>query len=251
MRYASATDKGIVRKNNEDFQAVLNAGQDTVFVIADGMGGHAVGELASRTAVEYVLYALPRELESAKNKKDIEDILRLIIEKANVRVYLGSLDNKEFKGMGTTLTIAVLRDWRLYISHIGDCRVYLMHGSTLDRLTVDHTLVQELVDTGSITEEEALMHPKRHVLLKSLGVNEFMSPDTYSFDISEGDLILMCTDGLYGYVDETEIRTILRRHKNLDACAAQLVSAANRAGGKDNVTVILIHCDRDKNKETL
>jgi len=251
MRYASATDTGIVRKNNEDFQAVLNAGQDTVFVIADGMGGHAVGELASRTAVEYVLSALPRELESAKNKKDIEDVLRLIIEKANVRVYLGSLDNKDFKGMGTTLTIAVLRDWRLYISHIGDCRVYLMHGSTLDRLTVDHTLVQELVDTGSITAEEALTHPKRHVLLKSLGVNEYMSPDTYSFDISEGDLILMCTDGLYGYVDETEIRTILRRHKDLDACAAQLIGAANRTGGKDNVTVILIHCDRDKNKETI
>lgn len=251
MRYASATDTGTVRKNNEDFRAVLNVGQDTVFVIADGMGGHAVGELASRTAVEYVLSALPRELETAKNKKEIEDVLHLIIEKANVRVYLESLDNKEFQGMGTTLTIAVLRDWRLYVSHIGDCRVYLMHGSTLDRLTVDHTLVQELVDSGSITQEEALTHPKRHVLLKSLGVNEYMSPDTYSFDISEGDLILMCTDGLYGYVEETEIRTILRRHKDLNACAGQLVSAANRMGGKDNVTVILIHCDRDKNKENV
>ena len=251
MRYASATDTGTVRKNNEDFRAVLNVGQDTVFVIADGMGGHAVGELASRTAVEYVLSALPRELETAKNKKEIEDVLHLIIEKANVRVYLESLDNKEFQGMGTTLTIAVLRDWRLYVSHIGDCRVYLMHGSTLDRLTVDHTLVQELVDSGSITEEEALTHPKRHVLLKSLGVNEYMSPDTYSFDISEGDLILMCTDGLYGYVEETEIRTILRRHKDLDACAGQLVGAANRMGGKDNVTVILIHCDRDKNEENV
>jgi len=251
MRYASATDTGTVRKNNEDFRAVLNVGHDTVFVIADGMGGHAVGELASRTAVEYVLSALPRELETAKNKKEIEDVLHLIIEKANVRVYLESLDNKEFQGMGTTLTIAVLRDWRLYVSHIGDCRVYLMHGSTLDRLTVDHTLVQELVDSGSITEEEAMTHPKRHVLLKSLGVNEYMSPDTYSFDISEGDLILMCTDGLYGYVEETEIRTILRRHKDLDACAGQLVGAANRMGGKDNVTVILIHCDRDKNEENV
>jgi len=251
MKYASATDKGIVRKNNEDFKAVLNVGENTVFVIADGMGGHAVGELASRTAVEYVLSALPRELESAKTTKDVEDLLRLVVEKANVRVYLESLDNKDFKGMGTTLTVAVLRDWRLYLSHIGDCRVYLLHGSTMDRLTVDHTLVQELVDSGSITEDEALTHPKRHVLLKSLGVNEYMSPDTYSFDISEGDLILMCTDGLYGYLEESEIRTILRRHKDLDACADQLVSAANRVGGKDNVTVILIHCNREKNKETV
>lgn len=251
MRYASATDTGLVRKNNEDFQSVLTIGEDTAFVIADGMGGHAVGELASRTAVEYVLSALPRALETSKTKNDIEDALRLLVEKANVRVYLQSLDDREYRGMGTTLTIAILRDWRLYLSHIGDCRVYLLHGSSMDRLTVDHTLVQELVDSGSITEEEALTHAKRHILLKSLGVNEYMSPDTYSFDISEGDLILMCTDGLYGYVEEREIRTILRRHKDLEACAAQLISAANAAGGKDNVTVILIHCDREKSKETV
>ena len=251
MKYAVATDTGKVRKNNEDFQAVISAGQDTVFVIADGMGGHAVGELASRTAVEYVISTLPNELESANNKKDIEDLLRRVVEKANVKVYLESLDNREFKGMGTTLTVAVLRDWRLYLSHIGDCRVYMLHGSTMDRLTVDHTLVQELIDSGSISEVEALTHPKRHVLLKSLGVNEFMSPDSYSIDISQGDLILMCTDGLYGYVDESEIRTILRRHKDLQACADQLVSQANQAGGKDNVTVILVHLDREKNKENV
>jgi len=249
MRYASATDMGMVRKNNEDFHAALSVGEDAVFVIADGMGGHAAGELASRTAVEYVLSTLPRELEKTVTKKDLEELLHLVIEKANVKVYLESLDNKEYKGMGTTLTIAVLRDWRLYLSHIGDCRVYLLHGSSLDRLTVDHTLVQELIDSGSITEEEALTHPKRHLLLKSLGVNEYMSPDTYSFDISQGDLILMCSDGLYGYVKEEEIRSILRRHKDLNACAAQLIGAANKAGGKDNITVILILCDRDKNKE--
>jgi len=251
MRYTSSTDTGLVRKNNEDFHAVLTVGQDAVFAIADGMGGHAVGELASRTAVQYVLSSLPRELETATSKKSLEDVLHLMVEKANVQVYLESLNNKEYKGMGTTLTIAVLRDWRLYLSHIGDCRVYLLHGSALNRLTVDHTLVQELVDSGSITEEEALSHPKRHVLLKSLGVNEYMSPDTYSFDISEGDLILMCTDGLYGYIEEEEIRSILRHHKDLGACAKQLIDAANCAGGKDNVTVILIHCDRDKNKESV
>ncbi len=251
MRYVTATDKGLVRGNNEDFHAALEAGDDAVFVIADGMGGHAYGELASRTAVEYVLSSLPRELEAARTKREIEDVLHLMVEKANVKVYLESLDKSENKGMGTTLTIAVLRDWRLYLSHIGDCRVYLLHGSSLNRLTVDHTLVQELIDAGSITEEEALTHPKRHILVKSLGVNEYMSPDTYSFDISEGDLILMCSDGLYGYVDEETIRSILRRHKDLGACADQLVAAANQAGGKDNVTVILIHCDRERAKETI
>jgi PPM family protein phosphatase len=251
MRYATATDKGLVRGNNEDFHAALAVGDDAVFVIADGMGGHAVGELASRTAVEYVLSSLPRELEAARTKKEIEDVLHLMVEKANVKVYLESLDKNENRGMGTTLTIAVIRDWRLYLSHIGDCRAYMLHGSQLDRLTADHTLVQELVDTGSITEEEAMTHPKRHVLIKSLGVNEYMSPDTYSFDISEGDLIMMCSDGLYGFVTETEIRTILRRHKDLNACASQLINAANKAGGKDNITVILIHCDLENDKETV
>lgn len=249
MRYASATDKGKVRNNNEDFHAILSVGDSSVFVVADGMGGHAVGEIASRTAVEFALTSLPKELEKAKSVRDLESLLKETIEKANVRVYLQSLGNKEYKGMGTTLTLAVFRDWRLYISHIGDCRVYLLHGSSLERLTVDHTLVQELVDMGSISEKEAATHPKRHVLVKSLGVNEYMSPDTYSFDISEGDLILMCTDGLYGYVEEEMIRKTLRRHKNLDACAQQLIDLANDAGGKDNVTVILIHCAMEKNKE--
>ncbi len=251
MRYTSATDTGCVRKNNEDFHAVINVGSDSVFVIADGMGGHAVGERASRTAVEYVLASLPRDLSEAKTKKELENSLNLMVEKANIKVYLESLENKEYKGMGTTLTIAVIRDWRLYLSHIGDCRVYLLHGSALSRLTVDHTLVQELVDSGSITEEEAMTHPKRHILIKSLGVNEYMSPDTYSFDISEGDLIMLCTDGLYGAVTESEIRTIMKKHKNLDECSSQLIDAAKREGGKDNITVILIHCDRDRNKENV
>lgn len=251
MRYASATDKGMVRPINEDFHAILSVGDSSVFVVADGMGGHAVGEVASRTAVEFALSALPKELKSAKTVSALEQLLQETLEKANVKVYLESLDNKEYKGMGTTLTLAVYRDWRLYISHIGDCRVYLLHGSSLERLTVDHTLVQEMLDMGSISPQEAQNHPKRHVLVKSLGVKEYMSPDTHSFDIAEGDLILMCTDGLYGYVDEETIRKILRRHKNLDSCSQQLIDVANAAGGKDNVTVILVHCDTGKNKELL
>lgn len=251
MRYASATDKGMVREKNEDFHAILSVGDSSVFVVADGMGGHAVGEIASRTAVEFALSALPQQLEKARSVEDIELILQETIEKANVRVYLQSLDNREYRGMGTTLTLAVFRHWRLYISHIGDCRVYLLHGGSLERLTIDHTLVQELVDMGSISEKEAETHPRRHVLVRSLGVNEYMKPDTYSFDISEGDLILMCTDGLYGYVEEEQIRKILKRHKNLDSCVRQLVDSANAAGGPDNITAILIHCAMEKNKETV
>ncbi len=251
MRYASVTDTGRVRQNNEDCYATFRKGRDGVFIVADGMGGHAVGELASRTAVQYVVDSLPTGLARVRTSREMEELLHSMVERANVKVYLQSLDNRRYKGMGTTLTVAVIRDWRLYLSHIGDCRVYLLHGSSLQRLTVDHTLVQELLDSGSITVEEANNHPKRHMLMRSLGVNEYMSPDTQSFDISEGDLIMLCTDGLYGMVPEQTIRSILRHHKDLDSCLDQLVEAANQAGGKDNITIILVHCNREKTKETL
>ena len=245
MKYTGISDKGLVRKNNEDFYAAKKIGDDFLMIVADGMGGHAMGEIASRTAVEYIMSILPKSMEKTRNPRELEELLHRTIEKANVKVYLESLKNSDYRGMGTTLTICVLREWRLFVSHIGDCRVYLLHGSHLNRLTTDHTLVGQMIESGLLSEKEAVDHPKRHVLTRSLGVNDYMTPDTASFDIAEGDLIMVCTDGLYGYVKEREIKDILRKHRELDACCNQLVEAANREGGNDNVTVLLMHCDRE------
>jgi len=245
MRYVSITDTGLVRKNNEDSHAVVESGEELIFAVADGMGGHAMGEVASKTAMEFVFSALSLASNQVQNKREMEDILQKTVEKANIKVYLESLKNPNFHGMGTTLTLGVLHDWRLYLSHIGDSRAYLLHGSRLDRLTLDHTLVQQMVDEGMISEKDAREHPKRHMLTRSLGVNEYMTPDTTSFDISEGDLIMLCTDGLYGYVKDKDIRDILRKHKDLSLCAEKLVEAANNAGGYDNITVVLVHCNRE------
>lgn len=249
MRVVSVSDKGLVRTNNEDSLATFTVGKDECLVIADGMGGHAAGELASRIAVEYVTQSLNDYLFEADDDEKLLRLLAFTLEKANVKVYLESLGSFRYRGMGSTITVCVLRDKKLYISHIGDCRVYLLHGQHMKVLTEDHTLVQQLVDSGSITKEEARTHPKRHVLLRSLGVNEYVMPDTFSVDIKDGDVILMCSDGLYGYVEETTIRAVLRKHKNLEYCAQLLLDLANGAGGPDNISMIIAECETRKNKE--
>jgi len=249
MKVVSVSDVGLVRANNEDCLATFSVGKDECFVIADGMGGHAAGELASKTAVEYVRQAFNDYLFEADDPQKLERLLSFTLEKANVKVYLQSLGSFRYRGMGTTLTVAVLREKTLYISHIGDCRIYLLHGQQMRTLTRDHTLVQDMVDSGLITPEEARNHPKRHVLLRSLGVNEYVMPDTFSVEIANGDVILMCSDGLHGYVEDKTIRAVLRKHKNLDYCAQLLLDLANGAGGQDNISMILAECEIRKGKE--
>jgi protein phosphatase len=249
MKVVSVSDKGLVRTNNEDCLSVFSVGKDECFVIADGMGGHAAGELASKTAVEYVTQSLNDYLFEADDAQKLQKLLAFTLEKANVKVYLASLGSFRYRGMGTTLTVAVLRDGVLYISHIGDCRIYRLHGQKMNVLTKDHTLVQDLVDKGMITKEEARTHPKRHMLLRALGENEYVMPDTFSVAIANGDVILLCSDGLYGYVEDKTIRAVLRKHKNLEYCKQLLLDLANAAGAPDNISMIIAECEIKKNKE--
>ncbi|MBP5187243.1 MAG: Stp1/IreP family PP2C-type Ser/Thr phosphatase [Clostridiales bacterium] len=249
MKVVSVSDKGLVRTNNEDCLSVFSVGKDDCFVIADGMGGHAAGELASKTAVEYVEQSLNDYLFEADDDQKLKKLLTFTLEKANVKVYLASLGSFRYRGMGTTLLVAVVRDKRLYISHIGDCRAYHLHGQRMKRLTTDHTLVQRMIEKGMITEEEAKTHPKRHVLLRSLGVNEYVKPDTFSVEISNGDVILLCSDGLYGCVEDKTIRAVLRKHKDLNYCMQLLRDLANAAGAPDNISMILVETEIRKYKE--
>jgi len=249
MKVVSVSDKGLVRTNNEDCLSVFSVGKDECFVIADGMGGHAAGELASKTAVEYVIQSLNDYLFEADDSQKLQKLLAFTLEKANVKVYLASLSSFRYRGMGTTLTVAVLRDKTLYISHIGDCRAYLLHGQKMRTLTTDHTLVQRMVDKGMITKEEARNHPKRHVLLRSLGVNEYVKPDTFSVEISNGDVILLCSDGLYSCVEDKTIRAVLRKHKDLNYCLQLLKDLAEAAGAPDNISMIVAEYESRKGKE--
>lgn len=240
MIYGTASDKGLIRSNNEDsFRIYSNEGEFPVaFILADGMGGHKRGELASTIACDYVLEKITESINNKNSVKEIEEYLVEIIEKANVKVYLGAIEDEKNKGMGTTLTIAVVFEDVLIVAHVGDCRLYLLRKNSMMRITVDHTLVQELVDSGKIYPEEAITHPKRHILTRALGVPEYITGDIFTVKLDRNDKILMCSDGLYGYVSESIIKSVLKKYKNPADAAQLLVKYANSAGGEDNVTVI-------------
>ncbi len=239
LNYGAATHTGLVRVNNEDNYAILDheGGFPCAMILADGMGGHRRGELASQIAVDYA-----RERVSAllthQDTDELGKALTDILEKANVKVYLGALENDDNHGMGTTMTIAIVLPDTLVLAHVGDCRAYLLREGELIQLTVDHTLVQEMVDAGSLTPKETVNHPRRNILTRALGVPEYIQPDLLVLPILAGDKLLMCSDGLHGYVSDADIKTQLRKEKSPAALADRLIRLALDAGGEDNVTVL-------------
>lgn len=238
----SATHIGLVRQKNEDSHAILQngPGYPCALILADGMGGHRRGELASQVAVDYVKSQLARLIwETVPLQPDeIQNELTRIVGKANIKVYLSSLSDDENQGMGTTLTVAVLYPGQLLLAHVGDCRAYLLHEQALKCLTVDHTLVQELVDAGSISVEESRQHPKRNVLTRALGIPDYLHPDLCACSLAAGDRLLLCSDGLHGLVPDDEIREHMLCEKTPDRLAARLVDQALSFGGEDNITVL-------------
>lgn len=240
MIYGTASDKGLIRSHNEDFYKIYsNDGEyPLAFILADGMGGHRKGELASSIACEYMYEQISENINEMRDIDTIEEFLKEITEKANVKVYLGSLESEKNSGMGTTLTAAVIFEDMLVAAHVGDCRLYILRKNSLMRITVDHTLVQELVDDNKISPSQAMKHPKRHVLTRALGVPEYMTSEIYTVSLEKNDKVLLCSDGLHGFVSEEIIKSVLKKHKNPADAAHLLVKYANSAGGEDNVTVI-------------
>lgn len=241
MTFGAATHVGLVRPKNEDSHAVLQPsnGYHGALVIADGMGGHRRGELASRVAVDYVCQQLGCLIQDEPPQLDrIAEALGRIIEKANVKVYLSSLSEDKNQGMGTTLTVAVFLPGHLCLGHIGDCRAFLLHSGELLQLTVDHTLVQELVDAGEISADASRQHPNRHVLTRALGVPDYMQPDISEHALAAGDRLLLCSDGLHSLVDDDEILSQMQQAPSPGQLADSLVGLALTLGGEDNITVL-------------
>lgn len=240
ISFGAATHTGLVRANNEDNYAIIDheGSYPCALILADGMGGHRRGELASQIAVEYARTRLSAEAASDRWTEDKKRLLADIIEKANVKVYLGSLERDDNRGMGTTMTIALVADQQLTIAHVGDCRAYLFRDNELIHLTVDHTLVQEMVDAGTLSPAETMGHPRRNVLTRALGIPEYIQPDLSSMPVARGDRLLLCSDGLHGYVSDDDIRSLLRKEKNPAILAEKLIRMALDEGGEDNVTVL-------------
>ncbi len=233
MQAHALSDIGKVRETNEDSFVC----RPPLFVVADGMGGHMAGEVASRMAVETVGNAV-----AAGDGAEPQALLTQAITQANQLIFRMSQDNSACAGMGTTVTAALAVGMRLYWGHVGDSRLYLLRGDTFAQITEDHSLVSELVKKGSITASEALLHPHRNILTRAVGTADQVRVDTGSLDLAAGDKVLICTDGLTNMVSDGDIAAILRRDDAGTALLAMLVARANDAGGLDNITAILLSC---------
>jgi serine/threonine protein phosphatase PrpC len=228
IEQAGRTDVGRQRSANED-SLVVNP---PLFAVADGMGGAKAGEVASAVAVE----AVERATESAE---PAETQLARIVRDANRRIYELAVADESRRGMGTTLTLAKVHGDEVSLAHVGDSRAYRLRGGELEQLTRDHSLVAELERSGQITPEAAEHHPQRSIITRALGPEPEVEVDTYTLAGREGDLFLICSDGLTSMVSDDEVGSILRSAGSLDEAADELVRAANQSGGKDNITVIL------------
>jgi protein phosphatase len=233
VEVAYLSDTGRIRHHNED-RALASP---RVLVVADGMGGAKAGEVAAQMAVDAV-----SRLVGPVHENDV----RGAVERANKAIRRLATDDPDKSGMGTTLTAAMLDEDRLDVVHVGDSRAYLWRDGTLRQVTEDHSVVAELVRRGSITREEAETHPHRNVITRALGAEEGIDADVVSVGLEDGDVVLLCSDGLSSYVAEAAIAEVLARNGTLEAAAKGLVGLANGAGGADNVTVVLARVAREE-----
>ncbi len=230
------TDTGRQRRDNED-SAFARA---PVFVVADGMGGAQAGEVASRIAIE----AFEPGLDGSGSP---EERLAVRVREANREIYDRSRTELGREGMGTTLTAAYLDDGSVAIAHVGDSRAYLFRDGKLERLTRDHSLVDELVRRGKLTEEQAAEHPQRSIITRALGPEPDVEVDTWTYPVRRDDVLLLCSDGLTSMITEDRIGQILGSSETLDAAADRLIQEANEAGGRDNITVVLTRVEEVEN----
>lgn len=238
IRHAARTHVGRVRSQNED--ACLAVPAARLFAVADGLGGHAAGEVASRTAVR----ALSERFEGREEAREDgpRAAMEAAIREAHARIRDLAAEDRTMSGMGTTLTALKLgADGRYVIGHVGDSRAYLLRGGRLRRLTRDHTYVQEMVNAGRLSEEQARLHPRSSMLTRALGIGGRVEPELYEGRARPGDRFLLTTDGLTGLVPEPELLELIGSEEEPAAPADRLVEAANRAGGTDNVTVVVVH----------
>ena len=228
VAFGSGTDVGRMRNHNED--SLFAA--PPLFVVADGMGGHAAGEVASELAIQTISQLAP----GYPNGPMLENA----ITEANRAVYECARANERRAGMGTTVTAALLQGTRLVIAQVGDSRAYLLHGGELQQLTRDHSLMQDLIDAGEITPAEARIHPQRNFITRALGTSPSVKADIYELNVSPGDRLLLCSDGLCGMLEDSDMALALRTIRNPQTCATELIQMANQAGGHDNITAIVV-----------
>ena len=240
MRIAAKTDVGQVRRLNEDCYSVGELPGGFVWaVICDGMGGAAGGDVASRSAARLISEAVTSSFQEEMTSRSIKNLLVTALDNANTRVFDLAQANEALAGMGTTVVAAIVSQDRAYIAHAGDSRAYLLTGTSQLQLTKDHSVVQVMVDTGQITEDEARHHPRKNLITRVLGVCETLEADYCEEELLPGSVLLLCTDGLTNCVDPDEFPVLLAEN-GFASLADDMVQLANRRGGLDNITVVAI-----------
>ncbi len=241
MRFSCAarTDVGVVRSGNED--AYLMLAERGLFVVADGMGGHAAGEVASDMATRLVAEGY----KPVRGMSDDELMAQMVaaIRAANAAIFERTLQEHDKRGMGTTATVLALLPRRYLIGQVGDSRAYVLRGGVMTQITKDHSYVQEQVDAGRLTPEEARVHPYANVITRCVGSSGDVVPDLYIGTLEVGDLVLLASDGLTGMVEDEDLQEILEKGTSLEERVDRLIEEANRRGGLDNITMILVQVD--------
>ncbi|HEX6644867.1 MAG TPA: Stp1/IreP family PP2C-type Ser/Thr phosphatase [Gemmatimonadales bacterium] len=236
---AARTDVGVVRSGNEDNYLMLS--DRGIFIVADGMGGHAAGEVASEMAVRII----SRELGSLRGQTDeqVGERLRQAIRAANEAIFGRTLAEHDKRGMGTTVTVLALLPHRYMIGQVGDSRAYLLRDGALLQLTKDHSYVQEQVDAGLLTPDQARVHPYSNVITRCVGAGMDVTPDIYFGNLQSGDLVLLASDGLTGMLEDEQLLKILQSEGGPQKWVDRMIAEANRRGGLDNITAIVVRIE--------
>jgi protein phosphatase len=245
-RVAHGSDAGRVRPLNEDYHRVWRfpgpAGDLVMIAVADGMGGAAAGEVASKIAIEALDETVRRYVHERETKREViglESLLEKGIRLANRRVHAAALEHDRSHGMGTTLSCVAVEDGVAYVGHVGDSRAWLVREPRIYQLTKDHSWVEEQLEKGVLSEHEAEGHAWRNLITRALGTRPQVTPDTARFEVRPGDVLVLATDGLHGQVGAEEILTTIRQSPDRQTAVDALIALANERGGPDNVTVVI------------
>ncbi len=246
MELGNLTDVGKKRSHNEDYFGFFQLSEEVLAIVADGMGGHNSGEIASRMAVEMIHENFSRE----RQEKDVLASLKSAFQVANFTILQKSLEQERLNGMGTTATALVIRGDQAFVGHMGDSRAYLFRDATVSRLTKDHSVVERMLEQGLLNREEANRHPQKNVIYKTLGVNREADVDLLGpIPVSHNDIFLLCSDGLTNLVSDQELLEIVTQEPPQVACK-KLIQLANQRGGHDNITVQILKMGRKRSALT-
>lgn len=242
------TDKGRVRQNNEDNGGIfVNKDGQRLAIVADGMGGHRAGDVASEMTVA-TLQAMWEQTERIETADEAENWLRTHIKSVNSILFEHARTNEECDGMGTTIEAVIATGLFTTVAHVGDSRSYIANPDGFQQLTEDHTLVHELVRTGQISEEDAEHHPRKNVILRALGTEQDVKIDVKTIMFEEGDYLLLCSDGLSGKVTKEDMKGVLESEDSLEKKASTLIMMANENGGEDNITLVILEFEDDRER---